>query len=153
MPAVVADRGMTSRSRASWRTRHEGAKTDIPDCIVSSTSRIFSAVGPAATALNGGNHFNAGRRTVLIGGHSRNHGRMPMPYRLRYLSGQNGVRSSQSLLPLTRKNLYPALVRVPEPIGSFTVKGYRTCVLFETKRAITSPSEILDVLICAGIPT
>src|SRR5262249_9347058 len=36
---------------------------------------------PAATALNRGNHFNAGRRTILIGGHSRNHRRMPMPYR------------------------------------------------------------------------
>src|SRR5262249_57319957 len=36
---------------------------------------------PAATALNRGNHFNAGRSVILIGGHSRNHRRMPMPYR------------------------------------------------------------------------
>src|SRR6516225_3406672 len=52
---------------------------------------------PAATALNRGNHFNAGRRTILIGGHSRNHRRMPMPYRatLPVRSKRGAVQRSQ----------------------------------------------------------
>jgi hypothetical protein len=49
---------------------------------------------PAATALNRSNHFNAGRRTILIGGHVVIIGVCLCLIELRYLSGQNGVRSS-----------------------------------------------------------
>jgi hypothetical protein len=48
-------------------------------------------------ALEPRDHFNTRRRGILIGVHSRNHRRMPMPYRVRYLSGRNGVRSTKFL--------------------------------------------------------
>ena len=50
---------------------------------------------PAAAALNGGHDFNPRNRVIRSFGHSRIHRRMPMPYRLCRMSGQNGVHFMQ----------------------------------------------------------
>src|SRR5690606_11500088 len=51
---------------------------------------------PATPALHGGNDFDPPKRLIGTLGHSSTHRRMPMPYRLSRLSGQNGVRSMKT---------------------------------------------------------
>jgi hypothetical protein len=52
----------------------------LPGCIVSSTSRIFSAVGYRRRCWTDVITSTRGEE-ALIGVHGRNHRRMPMPYR------------------------------------------------------------------------
>ncbi|MBW4656944.1 MAG: hypothetical protein KME20_28445, partial [Kaiparowitsia implicata GSE-PSE-MK54-09C] len=65
----------------------------------------------------GGDDFDPSERLIGTLGHSRTHRRMPMPYRLCRLSGQNGVRSTMEQLELrlmaTLDGLIGAMRRVP----------------------------------------
>ena len=53
----------------------------------------FLGCRPAPSALHRGDHFNTRRSRERIRSHGHNHRRMPMPYRLCRLSGQNRVHS------------------------------------------------------------
>src|SRR5262249_17461891 len=79
---------------------------------------------PTASPLYRGDHFNAGRSVILIGGHSRNHRRMPMPYRATL-----PVRSKRGAVHAVLKRVNSE--RVAEAIlsGAIRVTGLRSVPL------------------------
>ena len=77
---IVATNSKTAKRRSNRQSQFPAA-------------RRRSANGAVA---HRGDHFNAGRKTIVIGGHGRNHRRMPMPYRATVVKTGCGPTSRQN---------------------------------------------------------